>query len=96
MRNAKVDANQQEIVETLRSRGASVQSLARVGDGCPDLLVGWRGKNTVLEVKDGAKSPSRRRLTPDERRWHALWLGQVETVSTVEQATAAVFVKGEP
>ena len=95
MRNAKVDANHQEIVETLRALGASVQSLATVGDGCPDLVVGWRGRNVLLEVKDGAKAPSRRRLTADERRWHASWCGEVVTVSTVEQATAAVFVKGE-
>ena len=91
MRAAKVDANHGEIVETLRALGASVQSLASVGDGCPDLVVGWRGRNVLLEVKDGAKSPSRRRLTADERRWHASWCGEVVIVATVEQATAAVF-----
>jgi len=95
MTRARIDANQPEIVDTLRALGASVQSLASVGDGCPDLVVGWRGRNVLLEIKDGAKAPSRRRLTADERRWHASWSGEVVIVATVEQATAAVFVQGE-
>ena len=95
MTRARIDANHADIVATLRALGASVQSLASVGDGCPDLVVGWRGRNVLLEIKDGAKSPSRRRLTADERRWHASWSGEVAVVATVEQATAAVFVRGE-
>lgn len=44
MRRApRTDANQAEIVAALRTRGALVQSLAGVGAGVPDLLVGWRG-----------------------------------------------------
>ncbi|HJP47915.1 hypothetical protein [Acinetobacter venetianus] len=44
-RAAKIDANQTEIVKALRKFGASVQSLASTGKGCPDLLVGFRGMN---------------------------------------------------
>ena len=36
----RVDRNHSEIVDALRQAGASVQSLVKVGDGCPDLLVG--------------------------------------------------------
>lgn len=79
-RRAKVDANQAEIVQVLRRIGATVQSLAEVGDGCPDFLVGFRGRNYLLEVKDGSKSLSRRRLTEDEQRWHVVWAGQVRIV----------------
>ena len=50
-RAAKIDANQTEIVKALRQVGASVQSLASTGKGCPDLLVGFRGVNWLLEVK---------------------------------------------
>ena len=91
MRAAKVDANHQEIVETLRALGASVQSLATVGDGCPDLVVGWRGRNVLLEVKDGAKAPSRRRLTAEEGRWHRRWRGKARIVESVEEAVSVVF-----
>lgn len=66
----RIDANHNEIVEGLRAVGAEVQSLASVGHGCVDALVAFRGSWYVGEIKDGAKSPSRQKLTPDEERWH--------------------------
>jgi hypothetical protein len=89
-RAAKVDANQAEIVEALRRIGASVQPLHAVGQGCPDLLVGWRGIVSLLEVKDGSKPPSARKLTEDQVKWHAEWRGQVAVVENVEQAIEAI------
>lgn len=89
-RAAKVDDNQAEIVAALRKIGASVQPLHAVGQGCPDLLVGWRGMTSLLEVKDGKKPPSARKLTEDQEKWHANWRGQVAVVETVEQAIEAV------
>jgi Holliday junction resolvase len=74
-RAAKVDANQQKIVEILRAAGATVQSLAAVGYGCPDLLVGWGGKTLLMEIKDGSKVPSAQRLTDDQIKWHGAWMG---------------------
>jgi hypothetical protein len=50
-RAAKVDANQTEIVQALRQIGAVVQSLAAVGNGCPDLLVGYRNRLFLLEFE---------------------------------------------
>ena len=85
-RAAKVDANQTEIVKALRQVGASVQSLAATGKGVPDLLVGFRGKNLLLEVKDGGKVKSDRKLTPDQVEWHQGWRGHVAVVESVEQA----------
>lgn len=74
-RAAKIDANQPEIVKGLRQAGAFVQSLAAVGNGCPDLMVGFRGVTLAMEIKDGSKPPSERRLTKDQLAWHAAWLG---------------------
>lgn len=68
---ARLDDNQGQVVTWLRKFGAWVQSLAAVGDGCPDLLVIYRGRVYLLEVKDGAKRPSARRLTEAELAWHA-------------------------
>ena len=62
-RAAAVDANQSEIVAALRKAGVTVTPLHQVGGGCPDLLCGFRGVNTLLEVKDHAKPPSARKLT---------------------------------
>ena len=85
-RAARVDQNQGEIVAALRAAGCSVVSLAAVGKGVPDLLVGLRGTNRLLEVKDGSKPPSARRLTPDQRDWHMTWAGQVLTVTSAQDA----------
>lgn len=86
----KVDDNQPEIVAALRRVGASVQSMHTIGQGCPDLLVGFKGNNYVLEVKDGNKSPSRRALTPDEQLWHTAWKGCVAVVESVADAYRAI------
>ena len=48
---ASLDANHVEIVAKLRQVGAVVVDLAKVGGGCPDLLVGFRGKSYLMEVK---------------------------------------------
>ena len=89
-RAAKVDDNQGEIVAALRAAGCSVTSLASVGRGCPDLVVGRAGVTYLLEVKDGSKPPSKRRLTPDEKAWHGAWRGQVAVVESVQDAFKAV------
>ena len=85
---AKKDANQDEIVAALRAIGAQVQSLAAVGDGVPDLLVAYHGWH-VLEVKDGSKPPSHRKLTPDEAAWHERF-GRHAPVWTVTDAQSAL------
>jgi hypothetical protein len=90
-RAAKVDRNQEEIVVVLRRVGCTVQSLATIGQGCPDLLVGYRGKNFLLEVKDGEKSPSARALTADEHLWHDRWQGEVCVVNSAYEALAAII-----
>jgi len=40
-RAARTDDNQTLIVEALEGAGASVQSLASTGNGCPDLVIGY-------------------------------------------------------
>ena len=75
MRAAKIDANHEQVVSALRAAGASVQSLAGVGKGVPDLLVGYQGQTLLMEIKDGFKPPSARLLTEDQLRWHQNWRG---------------------
>ena len=89
-RAAKVDDNQADIVAGLRQIGCSVLSLAAVGKGCPDLLVGYRAHNFLIEVKDGNKIPSKRKLTPDQRQFFAEWRGQVRKVESLDEAIQVV------
>lgn len=89
-RAAKVDANQGAIIDALRSvPGVTVFSLAGVGRGCPDLLVGIKGATFLVEVKDGSKVPSAQRLTRDQRHFTTHWTGApVVVLRNVEMATA--------
>lgn len=90
MRAAKIDANQNEIVEALRKIGCSVQILSSVGKGCPDILVGKNGINYLIEIKDGNKPKSAQKLTPDQVEWHEKWNGSVVVVSSAEMAIELV------
>ena len=85
-RIARVDRNQAEIVQALRSMGATVQHLHTIGKGCPDILVGFGGKNYLMEIKDGSKPPSKQLLTPREIAWHQSWQGQVVVVNSESEA----------
>lgn len=90
--HARTDANHRKIVEALREHGASVQSLADLGHGCPDVLVGFAGRNYLIEIKDGKKPPSAQRLTLGERRFVISWRGQVAVVRSVDDALSAVGI----
>jgi hypothetical protein len=59
-----------------------------VGKGCPDLLVysPFLGRNLLLEVKDGNKPPSKRRLSVRQQQWHSDWPADVYVVNSVEEA----------
>ena len=50
-RKARVDTNQREIVNFARHHGCTVAHLHAVGKGIPDLLIGYRGRNYLVEVK---------------------------------------------
>lgn len=84
--SGRVDANQPQIVKDLRASGYSVVSLARVGGGCGDILVGYRDHNLMFEVKDPSQPPSKRRLTDEEMQFHNDWKGQIDVIETIEQA----------
>ena len=92
MRQARVDANQTAIVRSLRDAKATVQHLHAVGQGCPDILVGYRGKNYLMEIKDGSKVPSARAMTAPQIEWHNGWRGQVAVVTTVAEALAVLGI----
>lgn len=92
-RAAAVDANQSEIVGALRGVGASVELLHAVGQGCPDIAVGFRGRNWFIEIKDGSKPPSARKLTEAQVKWHGEWRGQVDVAHTVDHALQIIGVQ---
>jgi hypothetical protein len=87
----RVDEIQTRVVKALRTEGWTVTHLHAVGKGCPDLLVGVTRFNVkynfLLEVKDGDKAW---KLTPDQVIWHYNWQGQVDVVTSPEDAIATI------
>ena len=86
------DANEAEITDALRSVGANVYQLDRP----VDLLVGFRGKNYLLEVKlplgpEGGKSHSK----PNQSQVNFLrtWRGQRAVVRSPTEAIEAIGAK---
>ena len=80
----KRDANEPEIIAALESAGATVEQLP-TGKGVPDLLVGYEGKNYLIEVKT-----AKGHLNCKQFKWHCAWSGQVEVVYTPQQALDAI------
>lgn len=87
MRAAKIDANQPAIVSALREVGVSVQSLATIGKGCPDIIAAKGERIWLMEIK-GAKG----KLTPDQVAWIHGWRGVVHIVRGVDDALELVGV----
>ena len=97
---SRTDDNHRAIVSALRAAGATVQSLAATGAGCPDLLVGYRRAAYLLEVKrhgsehakakPGGKGKSSQTATR-QLEWRQRWRGpEVVTVRSPEEALAAI------
>jgi hypothetical protein len=80
----RTDANQTAIVSAFRKCGASVAITSALGKGFPDLVVGYRRRNFLVEIKDGSKPPSAQKLTPDETKWHDAWRGQITIIRSVD------------
>lgn len=83
-RAARRDANEAQIVEALEYAGATV---ARLNEkDIPYLLVGFRGDDYLLEVKDGYN-----KLSPGQKAFHAHWRGKtIAVVRSVEDALEAI------
>jgi hypothetical protein len=93
LHRARVDDNQAEIVDALRRAGVLVRVMSDVGEGFPDLLIMHKKRRDIvmLEVKDGRKPPSARKLTPAEEKFAKVW--PVVVVLDVREALAAAGVE---
>ena len=66
----RVDHNHALIRAALRSAGWFVKDTSAIGGGWPDLFAAKPGRCLLVEVKDGAKSASRRQLTAAQVQLH--------------------------
>lgn len=97
MKNQR-DANEEEIVRALIGVGATVRRLdASIGGemaGLPDLLVGYRGMNYLLEVKRFKGSLNGisivASLSPSQRKFWNSWNGSATIVRNATEALRAI------
>jgi len=83
---AKVDANQPAVVKALRAIGASVLHTHQLKN-CFDILVGYRGRTFLMEIKATEKDT----LTPGEAEFQRTWRGsKYHIVYTPDQAIAII------
>jgi hypothetical protein len=75
-RAGRTDANHGAIIAVGRYVGATMVPTGGVGDGFPDVVVGWRGETLLVEIKDGSRVPSERKLKPSQIEWQREWKGR--------------------
>jgi hypothetical protein len=89
LRAAKIDSNHAEIVRELKQLpGISVYSTAQLKKFC-DIIVGFRNKNYLFEIKVDSK----KKLTEGESLFQQNWMGQVNTVTCVEEILEIIGFK---
>ena len=94
-RAAKVDANQKEIVKTFRDLGWAVLIVSQLKNCC-DIVVSRNGRTVAVEIKDGSKVPSARKLTEGELKFKDSWQGEyalIESVDDVMNLVCGGFTK---
>jgi hypothetical protein len=80
-RAARTDNNQHELVEALKKIGARCYYIKEP----VDLVVGFRGRNILLEVKGEGK-----RLTQTQTDFIATWPGEIHIAHDIDEAINAV------
>jgi hypothetical protein len=90
---ARVDKNQLATIKEFERAmpDASVFDASACGEGFPDLVVGWRGRNYLFEVKNPDARPSDRRLTEPQEAFHGSWQGQVHVVHSAAEMLAVML-----
>lgn len=89
-KHGRRDRNHRAIREGLRQVGADVVDLGDVGDSVPDLMVGFRGRTYLLEIKSEGG-----RLSPGQSAFLERWRGgPAVVVWSLEDALRAIGAMG--
>lgn len=86
-RASKVDANHAQVTSALEAAGASVQSLAPLGRGCPDILCAYRNAMFLFEVKN---KDGKDEVNEAQKKWHIAWNAPVHVVYGPEEALKVI------
>lgn len=87
-RTQRSDGNQPAIVKRYRAHGAKVLVVSK---WLPvDLLVSVPGLSELKEVKDPLQPPSKRKLTPNEQKFHDEWPVKIPIIETIDDVDSDV------
>lgn len=82
-RAAKKDANHNEVTNTFASLGYSVLDISQLKNCC-DAIVAKGNRTIAIEIKDGSKPPSQRKLSEGEKTFRDNWNGEWALIESVE------------
>ena len=85
MRACRVDRNQPEIVKHFRDNGFSVL-LIHTLKNCCDIIISKNKRTACIEIKDGLKPKSARKLTAGEMKFKKSWQGEYYIVESTQDA----------
>ena len=89
-RARQADANRTALRNGVLALGGSWLDLVPELGGEPDALIGWRGENRLVEIKNPLGTPEQRRPRPIQLEWHRAWRGHpvavVETLADIVRA----------
>ena len=78
-RAARTDDNQADVVKLFRQLGWYVLIISQLKNCC-DIMVSKGNVTIAIEIKDGEKTPSQRKLSTGELKFKSEWLGLYELV----------------
>lgn len=88
----KTDLNHKELIDKIRKiPNISVFSTHTIGKGFPDIVVGYKGLNYLIEIKDGSKYKSQKKLTESELKFHNSWKGQVSIAENIDDVLKLIL-----
>lgn len=93
IRAARKDRNHNEIAKAFESFGWSILDISQLKN-CADIVVARAGVTFVIEIKDGKKPKSARKLTDGEQSFKDRWRGNyaiIETLGDVQKLNAQIF-----
>ena len=82
-RAAKVDDNQADVVKLFRKLGWTVLIISQLKNCC-DIIISKSGRTVAVEIKDGKKPPSQRKLSDGEIKFRDNWQGEYAIIETQE------------
>lgn len=84
-RKARKDGNHTEIVEYFRKNGCSVLDIAQLKNCC-DIFVSKNGQTVAIEIKDGSRCKSQRKMSDGELTFRDNWQGLYKLVESIDDA----------